>query len=347
MSAKKAKYNTVQVIYQRREPYLYGSICKIKHEGQQFKYTSPFVISKNDPSGREITYGTVAIVLEKVNRQVQKLQDFSTQAADQLKRAGIISTHSKGATLPKSEVTDKVISEQERLIEDVLLVVSANIRILAEIFPDHRLNDREIPKYDYESNKIGFITLVEIAKLLLHNRYILAQSPYVVDLYSDHRSMAGKHKTGQLDVGFKFNFEEYMNEVLELIRDITVQDLADQLQNTIAQLSTESNIKDIMFAIQNLHAFGRTIIDKDGPLRHIMNKVALRQAQLSKTKKQKFQLVFTQPNVGLDPDLRNKQISIQMLVNGQQENHKMGYEDFFKEVAKAFGDKPLLSSLLK
>ena len=340
---KTKKYNTVQLVYRRTEHFLYGSICKIEYEGQDLVWTSPFIISKSEPHGEETVYGTVALTLKRISSQMDRLREFNARTSERLRAAGVGQQTGRSVALPKSEIGEEIMNEQERLFEEVLTMVSVNLRRLSEIFPKGKFKNNQIAVYDYEDNKVANIELTEIANLLLHNRYIAINGQYVTDLFSDLKFMSGLPK-----MGFKFDFIEYVDEVKNMIDGITVGDLAKKLQQEIGKLSTQSGMKDILFVFQNLYSFGRAIIDKDGPLMHIMKDVATRYTKSRRPKSggMKVALAFTEPKVYLNPDLNKKQIRIDVTVNDKKETINMAYNTFFREVIKALGDKQLASSLV-
>ena len=344
---KARKYNTIQLVYQYQKPFLYGSICKIEYDNQELEWTDPFVISKRISDDKETVYGTVSLILNKIQRQVNKLRRFNAEAQERLRAAGIAPVSRKDGILSGSKIADEIINETEELMEEILLIVSVNIRILSEIFPKGRFDNNKIPIYNHKGDEVDIIKLTQIPNLLVHNRYILINSPYVVDLFSDEKFMTEPHA-----MGFKFNFQEYLTETKKLVNSVTVQDLAEQLQTTISCLSTQSDVKDIIFVTQNLHAFGEAIVDANGSLKYILNKMAKQYiknnpSQGSKTKTRRVRFLFTAPKVYLEPKLDKKQIRIEVVINGQQEKLVMCYKDFFKEILAAFKNKPLISSPIK
>lgn len=188
-----------------------------------------------------------------------------------------------------------------------------------------------------------------IADLLLHSRYLAIRNEFIVDLISDQKFM-----TQQPQTGLKINFSEYTNEVCKAVTSITVKDLVTVLWKWTASLSSSSSVKDIIFLIQNLYTMGgfvvgTTIPIETGPLRPILDRAADEQLKkrlannpkLRKAKRLKQSVEFRAPRFYLEPDLNQKQIRIQMQVNGQDEKMVMDYEEFYQKVLAASGSTKL------
>ena len=344
MTAK--KHNRVQIVYQYCKPYMYGAVLIVDGDVENRWSERPFVISRKMANGDEIFYGTVKRVLDKIQSQIDRLSRFGSETQAKLQASGITPLGDDGSLLPESEVSTRIMDEQEELIENVLLEVSVNIRILSEIFPD-RLQQSTVKVYDYDDACVGDIRLSEIANLLVHNRYIVVKDHHVVDLISDKKFLIGRPQ-----MGLKIDFIQYIEEVGKVINGIAVKDLASKLRCLIKNLSASSNIKDIIFVAQNLYALGEPILwneDRvDGPIKTILDRV------MDRNLKRKYanrpmpsgvvipvRLVHTTPNFYLEPDLNHKQIKISMRVNDEPESDVKDYEEFFQEFLSAYGHVPL------
>lgn len=345
---KTNKFNKIELIYNgNHKPYLYGSIRVIDGSLDKVQWGSPFVISKRNSKGEEIVYGTVKRTLEKISSQIYRLKSFASKAKVKLDAESITPITGDGLTLPESELTQKIVDEQEDIIEDILLTISVNIRILSEIFPQ-KLKKSKVNVYDYNDKCVSNIELKEIANLLLHNRYILVKNQYVVDLFSDEKFM-----TESPQMGLKINFREYLSEVRKVVNGITIDDLTSKLCELTKNLSTSSNIRDIIFLTQNLYTLGGLVIGEaatinSGPLNTILDRVADKHSQKvysQKSTSKETQIVinvtFNSPRFTLEPDLNQKKIRISMQVNGNKESLVMNYKKFFSEVSKASGNRKL------
>ncbi len=342
------KFKKLEIIYNgEHKPYLYGAIRVIDGSLNKGRWESPFVISKRNSKGEEIVYGTVKRTLEKISSQINRLRRFTAEAKVKLDAEGITPIIGDGLTLPESQLTQKILDEQEDIIEDILLTISVNIRILSEIFPQ-KLKKNRVKVYNYHDKCVSSIELREIANLLLHNRYILVKDQYVIDLFSDEKFMTESPQTG-----LKINFQEYLSEVKKVVNGTTVDDLISKLCELTKNLSTSSNIRDIIFLTQNLYTMEGLVIGEaatinSGPLNTILNRVTDKRIQemysLKSTSKEtqiSTNVVFSSPRFTLEPDLNQKEIRISMQVNGNNESLVMNYEKFFSEVSKASGQRKL------
>lgn len=339
-------YNRVQVLYQQHDAFLYGLIHSVDGDLANQWAEKPFVISKSDAGGVETVYGTVARTLKQVWRQLERIGEFNEDAGRRLKAAGIDPVAGAAGTLPESKLADRILDEQEQLVEDVLIAVSVNVRILGEIFRA-RMNKAKVGVYDYDGANAGRITLKAIADLLLHNRYLLVKGDEVVDLISDQASLLGKPQ-----LGLKIKVDEYLNEVQGTLDDLTINDLIGVLRGAVKRLSASSDVKDKVFVIQNLYTLGGLVVTDGasidgGPLKTIMDRVALEiiERMQPRAREVRVNLLFTSPRFGLEPDLNDKKIGVSVKVNGKDESLVMGYEEFFSMLSSAHGETRLRSGL--
>ena len=345
----KQNHNRVQVFFNAKHmPYMYGAIHIVRGSQENQWWERPFVISKTTADGREVVYGTVKRILQRILSQVERLKRFQRETEAVLDAGGIRPVDREKGLLPVNEVTAQVLDEQESVVEDVLLSISVYVRILSEIFPD-ALGERQVDVYDYDDKSVGRIELREIANLLLHNRYILIKNNYVVDLLSDRKSMAGKPRTG-----LKINFSEYLAEVGTAVDGITVKDLVNMLRQLTDNLSAGSDVKDIVFLTQNLYTLGGFVVGNEtriesGPVKTILDRVTREHLERSfprrpgskGTENFSVSAVFGVPRFYLEPDLDRKQVRIEMRVNGNNETLVMDCNEFFRSVLEAAGSRKL------
>ncbi len=345
------QYNRVQImINAKHAPYIYGAVHIVAGDIDNQWWEKPYVISKRRANGSEVVYGTITRNLQKILSQMDRLTRFSSEARAKLDAAGLTSLIQDHSILPDAAVASETLDEQEDLIEDVLLDVSVNLRILSEIFP-RQLSQSKVAVYDYDDRHVTSIELSGVADLLAHNRYIVVKNHYVVDLISDEKFLTDKPQ-----MGLKINVAEYLGEAQEVIYGITVKDLVTKLWGAIKNLSASSNIKDIIFVTQSLYTLGGSVVGtgaqiNEGPLKTILDRVALRDRDrvLSQSAKPEevettLEVAFSTPRFYLEPDLDQKQIRVQMPVNGQQRSLVMDYEEFFREVLATSGERSLLST---
>ena len=112
--------------------------------------------------------------------------------------------------------------------------------------------------------------------------------------------------------------------------------------------------KRIMFLTQNLYTLGGLVVGTripidSGPMKAILDRVAdehlkerfAKKPKLRKAKRFVESVVFSTPRFYLEPDLNQKQIRIQMQVNGNDEKMVIDYEKFYKQVLAASGNTKL------
>lgn len=344
-----ASLNRVQIVFNaNHKPYLYGAIHIVDGDEQNQRWENPFIVSKTTGNGEEVVYGTIKRTLQRINLQLERLKKFQADAKAKLDAHGIVCVDEQTGLLPESEITNQIIDEQEDLIEDVLINASVHIRILSEIFPQ-KLQSHRVQVYSYDDKMVDTIDLSGIANLLLHSRYLAIRNEFVVDLLSDQKFM-----TQQPQTGLKINFLEYTKEVRKAVASITVKDLVTVLWQWTVGLSSSSSVKDIIFLTQNLYTMGgfvvgNTIPIETGPLKRILDRAAdkhlkkrfAKNPKLRKAKRLKQSVVFRTPRFYLEPDLNQKQIRIQMQVNGQDEKMVMDYQEFYQKVLAASGSTKL------
>ena len=344
-------YNRVQIVYNaEHKPYLYGAIHIIDGDLNSQRWEKPFVVSKRRPNGEEVVYGTVMRMLEKVKSPLDRHKRFQLESQEMLRIAGIAPLSLTDPILPESPMTERIIDEQDELLEEVVLTISVNIRILSEIF-HKKLKKCKVTVYGYDDGREGTIDLNGIADLLSHNRYILVKNGYVVDLISDEKFMAKKPQ-----MGLKFSLLEYFSEVEKAVNSITVKDLVGVLWALTEKLSASSNVKDIIFLTQNLYTLGGFTVGSDipidaGPLKKILDRVTLDYMQRAYPQNSvpegasvSVSATFNTPRFYLEPELDRKQIRVEMQVNGKPESLVMGCKDFFSEMSRAYGNRKLYAN---
>ena len=340
--------NRLLVLYtDKYPPYVYAAVQMVDGNVDNLRKERPFVLCKNTPGKEPVIYGTVNRTIQKIVDQIDRLQHFANDTATELASAGITPAGEEAAILPQSDISMRIMDEQEELIEDILLAISVHIRVLSEIFPQ-QLRCYTVKVLDYDTEYVGEIELKEIANLLVHQRYLLVKTPHVIDLISDRRFMSD-----QPQMGLKVDIYEYLENVQRVIDELTISNLIEKLLQMTSELSPSTNIKDIVFLIQNLYALGDSFMGEggtsvDGPLKPILNRVANAIFEkmypgdsLPRNVTIPTHLTFTTPRFLLEPDLDNKQIRTTTYVNGTPEALTLDYEEFFAEVLKAAGSQPL------
>ena len=117
--------------------------------------------------------------------------------------------------------------------------------------------DRQVALYDYEDNRIDTVSLKEIADLLMHHRYFVIRDGYLCDLYSGDEQLTSPRLFGS-----KIEVQELVNATLELLGRIRIRDFAGMLRSRLERLSVDSEPRDIIFLIQNIHSLSVIIQDR-------------------------------------------------------------------------------------
>lgn len=341
-------YNRLTIFYNaEHKPYLYGAVHRVEGELKNQWGDKPFVVSRKRGDGKEVVYGTISRLLEKIAFQIDKLQRFQLEVQAKLDYEGIVPLNREDEILPESEVADAILDDQDALIEDVLVTTSIDIRVLSEIF-SQQLKKARVAVYDYDGERVGEIELSKIADLIVHNRYLCIRDHYVVDLMSDERFMDVKPQTG-----LKIDFSEYLTAVENVVYGLTVKDLVNKLWGMTRKLSASSNIRNIVYLHQNLYTLGGLAIESGkpigaGPLKTILDRVALKHFEQMYPKdptsagfQAQINLIHSTPRFSWQPDLNEKQIRIDVEVNGKPETLIMKYEEFFSELLKGYGNTKL------
>ena len=337
--------NPVLVIYQDHPPYLYAAINKPTSIPDRIEWHSPFILSKRNQSGEEDVFGTVVRTLGRLAAQLQKLVAFSSKTAQRLHEAGV-STDEQSGELPATPLSDAIIDEQDDLFEEVLFLSSMYVRILAEQFPS-KDDQFTVTVYDYDDLPVEQLSVSNIGNLMAHNRYIAIRDDRVADLMSDRRYLSGDPQTG-----LNIKFAEYASRVSEFLESFTVRDLVEKLDQMTRELSSSSEVRDIIFLVQNLYTLGGLVMaapsPPSGPVKAILDRVAprlyeQRKLQLGTAAASPIDIraEFTTPRFYLDGDLLDKKIKTSMIVNGNREELLMGYEQFFEMIKQSAGETKL------
>lgn len=343
----KQKQNVVATIYNREHaPYVYGAFYIVQSGAS--KTTKPFVVSRRTATGETFVYGSILHMLLKVLLQIEKLREFSVRADAILTQKGL---PVGDEPLPVGVLAaDHIMDDQEDLIEEVLLVTSVRVRILHEIF-EERFEQYNVPVYDYDGAAIGSVKLHHIGNLIAHNRYVCVQDEYVVDLYSDEKSLADM---GQL--GLRINFLDYIAEIERAVRGLTVKDLLKYLRVSLENLSAASDNKDMVNLHQNLYTIGGLVGHQPGssvpgPLKTILDKAATKYLERKHPRgfpkgedNLTLQMKCTTPRFSWEPDLEEKRIRVSLFVNDEPETFIMECGEFFPEMEAAYGDSTLLEA---
>lgn len=338
------KYNRVQIVYNaNHKPYLYGAMHFVSGPLENQWWDSPFVISKRREGKPEVVYGTVVRLLNRTLAPLSRMDRFVKRTREQLGESVQIPSGAQDVFLPDdTRLTQAILDEQDDLLEDIFVSTSLYLRILTEIF-SNRMRRHKVPVYNYNDDVEGHVPLRKISNVLQHHRSIVVKDGYIVDLVSaDEYVIVDKPQ-----MGLKISFREYIDEVVKAVHSIRVNDLVGVLRGLTKRISAESSPKDILFLVQNLYTLGGVAVSPgdnvSGPLETVLNNVAMKTLNRARprTRTITMSVVFRTPRFYLEPDLNSKQVRTAVEVNGKMQSYVLGYEDFFIEVAEAYGGRQL------
>ena len=341
------------VRYQKSGPFLYGHIHVVRGNVDNQEASYPFIVSKHIQN-REIVYGSMIALMNKIAglkfRFDERQRAIGQSLPEDVKSSvrTVVENDKVVHELPESEQLDWVLQEQEERLEETIMLMLLNLRTLLDILSGK--GDRKIDVYDYEDKLAGETSLREIANLLMHHRYFVVRGEYLHDLFSGDAQL-----TSQQRFGAKIRATELFDEIFNCLSGIRVRDFVGVLRSQLERLTIDSEMKDIVFLIQNIHSLWYIMQERftDSRFSEVMD-LLFREVQkrhIDSKKKRRgtkagnysFRFPFTTPRFKIDDDLSAKRIVMQLTVSGRNEEFKFGYEEFFKVLTKVYGDDPLLS----
>ena len=341
------------VLYQKSGPFLYGYIHVVRGSIDNQEASYPFIVSKHIQN-REIVYGSMIALMNKIAglkfRFDERQRAIGQSLPEDVKSSvrTVVENDKVVHELPESEQLDWVLQEQEERLEETIMLMLLNLRTLLDILSGK--GDRKIDVYDYEDKLAGETSLREIANLLMHHRYFVVRGEYLHDLFSGDFQL-----TSQQRFGSKIKLTELFDEMFNCLSGIRVRDFVGVLRSQLERLTIDSEMKDIVFLIQNIHSLWYIMQERftDSRFSEVMD-LLFREVQkrhIDSIKKRtgnragvySFRFTYTTPRFKIDEDLSARRIVMQLTVSGRHEEFKFGYEEFFKVLTKVYGDDPLLS----
>ena len=338
------------LVYQSVPPHTYGSISRYRGDGGQLEWSYPYIVSKQ-VSGEEVVYGSVAYLIGEVAKPIFRMKRRLQGLGDSLPqevRQSIQSTHTKDALileLPESGVPESFFSQQEEVLKEALLVSGFHLRTLLEIFSGK--GNLPISVYDYEGNSIDTVTLTKLFNSLMHYRNCVVSGQYISDIFSNNSQLESQRLFGS-----KIDTVELFSAMLRWVTEIKVSDLVGVIRGRLESLHLDSEPRDIMSAIQNVHSLDQVIVDRisDGrfpkvldllfreltPDERSMVKSAKGQSEVTLTRR------FRRPRFQIGAALHESRIKMSININGKSETFTFGYEEFFDVVTRVYGEDPLL-----
>lgn len=347
------KHQRLSVLYQQSGPFLYGYIHVVRGSIDNRESSYPFIVSKHIQD-KEIVYGSMIALMNKIAslkfRFDERQRAIGQSLPEDVKSS--VRTVAKNNKivheLPDSEQLNWVLQEQEELLEETISLMLLNLRILLDILSGK--GDRKISVYDYEDKLTGKTSLREIANLLIHSRYFVIRDEYIHDLFSDNTQLASQQRFGA-----KIKIAELFEEMLNCLTGIRVRDFVGVLRTQLKHLTTDSEMREIVSLIQNIHSLWFVLQERftDNRISEVMDLLfrEIQSRHIESIEKRSgnragvysYQFTYTTPHFKIDEDLSAKRIVMQLKISGQREEFKFGYEEFFDVLTKVFGNDSLLS----
>ena len=349
------------LLYKRVDQRLYGYIAFYKkdHPGQEivkkpYRASSPFVIGRYsaDQDGTLEVLGSIVFLLEEIRRCIKNFVDDNN--AWNAERSRFRS---------EAEIAEADLRYEQSAM-DFLILLATHARNLFDMMA--RFNDRSIPRLDYQGSPDGEVTLRELFDTLIHNRYYYFDGGRVRDLFSDNFKKKKSSLSGRF-MGYGFDILDFVKGISEVIEEVTVRDLTQLLWGRFKEFTADSKPQDVVFLIQNVHAFSdllRAKIPTEGY--QFMTSLMFDDlagsvpgtglvTKLDATAVITQQVIFEPPHIGIADELNKKEfkIRVQCAIGGPDQNlgrddlknHtvSIGFEGFFGKVNEAFGNDRVLA----
>ena len=339
------------VLYQKSGPFLYGYIYVVRGSIDNQEASFPFIVSKHIQN-REIVYGSMIALMNKIAglkfRFDERQRAIGQSLPEDVKSSvrTVVENDKVVHELPESEQLDWVLQEQEERLEETIMLMLLNLRTLLDILSGK--GDRKIDVYDYEDKLAGETSLREIANLLMHHRYFVVRGEYLHDLFSGDAQL-----TSQQRFGSKIKLTELFDEMFNCLSGIRVRDFVGVLRSRLERLTINSEMKDIVFLIQNIHSLtfimqerftdSRSSVVTDLLFREVHKRYFDKIEETPGITKWNYSFAFGKPEFKIDDELSERRIAMTIQIDGKSETFKFGYEEFFGVLTEVYGEDPLLS----
>lgn len=344
------------VVYRWVDPHLYGAIAIVKEgavtrgEAIPLEWSYPFVVSKKS-KGEEIFYGSIPYLIGEVAKPIFRMNHRLGAMEESLSeefRSTIQVFRTDNALI--HQATDPgfpawFLHRQEEIIKEALVLSGLHLRTLLETFSGKR--NTSVTLYDYGNNSIGTISLNELLNMLMHHRYCVISGESIHDIVSGETQLKSQRLFGS-----KISSAELFNAMIRFISGITVNDFIGMLRGRLAQLTVESEPRDIMFAVQNVHSLTQIIGDRITDERFqevqdfLFRKLTADEMRKIDDSKGESEVTlvrrFTTPAFKLDADLYAKCIEMSLDIDGKTEMYKFSQEELFGVLTRTYGDAPIM-----
>ena len=345
------------MIYKRVGPYVYGAISTLGPEDFArggtipLDWSYPFVVSKQ-VNDREIVYGSLLHLIGEVAKPIFRMNHRLRALGDSLPeevRSSLRVSHTGNDVIyesPSPGLPDWLLHRQEELMKEGLLLSGLHLRTLLEILSGRR--NASVPVYDYDGNSNGTVTLNELFHILMHHRYCVVSGDYIHDVFSGKSQLESPRLFGA-----KVKSSELFNAMLSYVSTITINDFVGVLRSRLAKLTIQSEPRDIMFAVQNVHSLDEIVGERIPEERFPKMQELLfreftaeekRQVEEATRQNKTVTLVrrFREPAFKIDPALHEKRIEMSININGKSESFTFEQDQFFGVLTRVYGDDPIL-----
>ena len=312
-------------VYRRVEPYLYGAVSIVEPEAFArggtipLDWSYPYVVSKQ-LEDKEIVYGSIVHLIGEVAKPIFRMNHRIDSLAERLPeetRASAQVTRTHNAIiyqLPGPGFPEWFLHQWEELGKEGLLLSGLHLRTLLEILSGGK--GTSIGLYDYEDNLIKAISLNELFNTLMHHRYCVISGEYVHDIFSGDSNLESPRLFGS-----KVKVAELFTTILSYLSRITVKDFVGVLRGRLESLTINSEPRDIIFAVQNVHSLAEIVGDRiaDGRFSKVQDLLfrdltaeEKRRVEEARRESKTIQLArrFRKPSFGIDPELHEKRIAM-------------------------------------
>ncbi len=351
----------VEVLYQKKGPYMYGALYVIDGSESSTHTSGLFHISKS-VAGKEIIYGSIANDLRRVWDLLVRYNSRQRDAAEQAAKLVENKNDLKALQVaPGRLVTefpehldapdiDRFIHERESEAEDALILCSVHLRTILELFSG-RIKP-SVPVYDNQDNEITTIKLKKLMDTMLHHRYFVITGQHIVNLQSHKDQLIRGDK-----LGHRVDIFDVFDAIRQTIENISVNDVIGVVRSKLRRLSEKSKLNDIVFVVQNIHALSHIVEDRmtdprNAPfLDFLLGDAA--QAQTTRIanaynkrfgrqpRRVDWVLPFRRPSFELVGDLARKEIEVACWIDGKTWEKGIPYIELFKMMTEMYGDDPV------
>ena len=315
-----------------------------------------YVVSQSHGE-HEIVYGSLIHTMDEAVRPIFQLHRLTFDVMKSLPdktREQLKDGEMSGATLlfePPEEYQRGLTYRQEALYKDALLASSIHVRTLLEDF-DGRGNV-SVPIYDFDGNSAGSVPLSKVVHTLAHYRYCMVSGEFVHDVFS-REGLIGDPAFR----GCKIRTDELFEAIIDFVTRIRVRDFVGVLRGRLEQLSVDSPVGDVIFAMQNVHSLSQILRDRLATessrgyevfVGDLFNKLAsapdfrFPTMNIGGKDAPYMAVLFGIPRFRIKGTLAERKLVLQITANNEQQDLEYDWHVFFNRLVELHRDEPLVS----